>query len=352
MPTFLVWNLIFIVVWCSKNYLNLTKNFQLLTEARYFLETQEIQINEYQGCIPYSQYLSPGEGKSLILRAYSKYIEILEKNRDGILLTMRQVTEDLNLSSFVVDANLQNALLIKILSVHSLLHPMEGLFNTKGLTSFILKAHLYLRQLEYMGLDADDDCGILSAIESLHKFLYEWPEQGYKRRNLLETSHSTIKNHPFLKSSSEDIEEESHPILKSSSEDIEEESHPILKSSSEDIEEDSYRILESSSEEVEEESYPILKSSSEDIEEENHPILKISSKKIEEESSIETSKNPKPLRSRHPKPGRYSRTGVYIGLFLVLLFFIFFMWMRVESNITGSRAAKASRLVKLMPRHS
>ena len=285
MPNFLVWNLIFILAGCLKNYLNLRKNSQLLTEARYFLENQEIQINEYKGCFSYFQYLFPGEVESIILQAYSKYIVILVRNGDRKLLTMKQVTKYLNLSSFVINAKLQNALLIKILSVHYLLHPMGGLFNAKGLTSFILKAHLYLRQLEYMGWDDDDDCGILSAIDSLHQFLYGWPEQGHKGMKLLETSLSTIKNYPILRSSTEEIEEESHPILRSSAEEI------------------------------------------------------------EEESTIETSKNREPLRSRHQRPRRYNRNGVYIGILFTLLFFIFFIWTRIGVRVTEYRESNFYDLV-------
>jgi hypothetical protein len=86
---------------------------------------------------------------------------------------MNQVTKYLNLPSFVADEKLQYALLNIISSLHYLLHPKGGLFNAKGLTYFILKSHLYSRQLKYMDWDNDkDDFGILSAmILSINSFM-------------------------------------------------------------------------------------------------------------------------------------------------------------------------------------
>jgi hypothetical protein len=208
MPTFLIWNLILILTDCS-NFLNLTKNYELLTKARFFLENQEIQINEYRDYFSHFQYIFPDGKKKEILQAYTKYIAILVKNRNGELLTMRQVKKYLNLSSFIADAKLQHVLLNKILSVHYLLHPNGGLFTAKGLAHFILKAHLYLHQLEYNEWDYENECGIVSAIDSLHHFLFCRPEKDHKKRILLGTSYSNIKSHPILISSTEKIGEKS-----------------------------------------------------------------------------------------------------------------------------------------------
>src|SRR5258708_38246792 len=128
MPNFLIWILIFILVGCSDNYLNLKKNFQLLKMADHSLKTQEIQISEFADCLSPFQNLFPGSTKMLIAKVYSEYMAILKDNGEKKLLSMRAVRKHLNLSSFHLDPRLKTALKNKISSVHYLLYPKESFF--------------------------------------------------------------------------------------------------------------------------------------------------------------------------------------------------------------------------------
>ena len=216
MPNFLIWILIFILVGCSDNYLNLKKNFQLLQllkMADYSLGTQEIQIGEFVDCLSHFQNLFPGSTKILIAKVYSEYMAILKNNGEKKLLTMRAVRKHLNLSSFHLDPRLKTALKNKISSLHYLLYPKEGFFSTRGVAFFVLKSHLYLRQMGFTKKESKLDWGIFSTIDSLHMFLRGFPGRSHEQRMLLEISHSIMKDHPISERFGEVVEDKEKSLI-------------------------------------------------------------------------------------------------------------------------------------------
>ena len=271
MAVFLIWSLVFVLVECSENYLNLTKNFQLLGTAYYSLETQKIQINEFRDCLFHLQYPFTRKIKIQIAQVYSEYLAILKRNMDKRLLTRGEIERNLDISSFQIEPKLQNVLLNQIFSMHYLLYPKGGFFNTRGLTLFVLKAHLYLRQMSYMKKGTEFEWGIYKTIDSLlHQILFGWPELSNEERLLLETTQSINESYQILWRFDEVVEEKE--------------------------------------EREEEEEIP---------------------------NDLKKTKRHKFLGNKPAKTKRYNRKGIYIGLIYMILFVSLFLYLRMGFKMEG-----------------
>jgi hypothetical protein len=193
---FLCYFFILSLVTCSNNYLNLTTNFQLLQSTDHNLIQKNIQIDKIQNFMVIFQKYFRGKVDDQVTDAYSKYISLLIKHGDQSLLPMDSVEQLLDFSSFISDPNLIEGVVNKISLFHFLLYPKYGIFNTRGLSHFILKSHLYLRQLRYITMSTQKiDPRIFDTIVFFHSYLKKYTKQN--ESIALGISQSSINNHIY-----------------------------------------------------------------------------------------------------------------------------------------------------------
>ena len=197
--------LILVMVFGSSVFLNLRKNNQLIPYAKLHLAIKPIDIKEFSNYMTLRQKYFPEPIKERFTQLCDDYLWRLNVNRDLSLLNIWE----LGLHSVLVEP-LELALFTKIISVHYLLYPKNGLLDKADYPRIVLKSHLYMRHMDLLiqknpRLAKKLDCGVLIAINSLHHiFLSEIKE--IQERLFVEISKQILESYSVHHKLNKDIE--------------------------------------------------------------------------------------------------------------------------------------------------
>jgi hypothetical protein len=188
------------------NFLNFQRNKHLMPYVNRHIVVDEktpIKLDEFYSFMSFRQWCVQLDPLQQITALYKKYLFLLAVNKHLGVLNIWELgyTEILAKTD-----RLEQAFMTKILAVHFHLYPNGGLRNRREYPRIILKAHLYMRQMEAMSrIDPNwskryEWWGILVGIEALFKVFIE-ESRSAREKLFLEISKQALESyaiHPTL----------------------------------------------------------------------------------------------------------------------------------------------------------